>query len=293
MDIERDDMAAARHACDAAIRQQRWAEAAPLARRLAENDPTNLRYRQQLAHLLLLAGDLTAARAEAEALLALQPDHAEALRYLAHIEATDTARAERRAVHRRMVEALAGTAPQILFAGDSLTLGWQFQGRASWDRYFVPLSAANIGLAGDTTRMLLWRIENGAVDPVSPRLVVLMIGTNDLPGDDVASIVQGIEAVVQAITKRLPNARLLLLGLLPRDAARDTVMRRKAIEVNARIKSLADDKTIVFAEFGDALLEADGSLSEVISPDALHLSADGYARLAVLLYETIRAMPGA
>ena len=290
MDIDPDDIAAAMQARDAAIREQRWAEAASLARRVAGNDPSNLHLRKQLAHLLLLANDLPAARTETLAVLARQPEHPEAMRYLAHIETAETTLAERRAVHRRMVEALAGTAPQVLFAGDSLTLGWQFDGRASWNRYFVPLAVANIGLAGDTAQMLLWRIENGGIDPIDPRLVVLLIGTNDLPGSDVATVVQGMQAVVQAITRRLPNARMLLLGLLPRDAAPDSVLRRKVIEVNARAAALADGETIVFADFGDALLEPGGWLSRSVSPDALHLSADGYARLAIPLYETIRGM---
>jgi lysophospholipase L1-like esterase len=287
MEIDQADVKILRERCDAAISQKRFAEAAEWARCWADAEPDNRRVRQHLAHLLLLAGDWIAARSACEHILALDPEHPDVRGYIAHIDAAERQRAAWTAFHYQQVEALTALAPDVLFIGDSLTLGWQQGGRPAWNRYFEPLGAGNIGIAGDTTRDVLWRIENGALDTIGPRLIVLMIGTNDLPSTEPPMIAERVGQVVGAIRQRQPAATLLLLGLLPRDARPDTVLRQKLSQVNGALAELADGRTVVFLDCGAALLQADGTLPAEISPDALHLSEQGYACLAPPLHASI------
>jgi len=187
--------------------------------------------------------------------------------------------------------------------GDSITDQWRDEGRASWDRHLAPLRAANFGLSGDRTQQLLWRLENGGLEGLSPRVVVLLIGTNNLapgldpqpsltPRNTVPEIIAGITACVQLLRSRLPAARLLLHGILPRDAA-GAPARTEIAAINAALRRLDDNgATIRFLDLGPAFLAPDGSPGPELKPDLLHLSAAGYARWAELLRTPLAELLG-
>ncbi|MEI7730131.1 MAG: GDSL-type esterase/lipase family protein [Verrucomicrobiota bacterium] len=162
----------------------------------------------------------------------------------------------------------------LLFIGDSLTQGWD---KALWKERFEPLGAVNFGVGGDGTPQVLYRIEHGILDGLAPKTVVLMIGINNTwPGYSAADTVKGITACVQAIAQKLPQTRILLLGVLPifdrQDGVRNTI---KAI--NAEIAKLADGQRVRFLDFGDKFLNADGSrITELYQPDRLHLTPKAY-----------------
>lgn len=163
---------------------------------------------------------------------------------------------------------------ELVFVGDSITEGWG--NNAVWQKHYP--KAINLGIGGDTTQNVLWRLENGEVEGLAPKAVVVMIGTNNfgLHGDQPKDVVRGVVAVVQAVRKRLPKAKVLLLGIFPRDANPKAGIRDSLKKVNEEIAKLDDKKTVRFLDLGAKFLAADGSIAKEIMPDALHLSEKGY-----------------
>ncbi len=166
----------------------------------------------------------------------------------------------------------------VLFLGDSITEGWGGS-RPVWDAHFGKYDPANFGIGGDRTQHVLWRIENGELDGITPKVVVLMIGTNNI-GYPAEEIAKGDRKIVQAIRAKLPETKILLLGIFPRgaDPTQPQVvgMRDKIKAVNAELAKLDDGKTVRYLDIGPKFMEPDGSLSKEVMPDALHLSRKGY-----------------
>ncbi len=186
--------------------------------------------------------------------------------------------------------------PRVVFLGDSITQGWGGAGLAEWEARFAPLGAANMGIGGDRTQNILWRLEHGALDGLRPELVVLKIGVNNLweevfqCGSDHA--VRDVAACVAAIRAKCPDARVLALGILPTQAAPDQPLRAIVRAVNARSASLlpTPDGRVRFADLGAAFLEPDGRISAAVMPDGCHLSAHGYTLFADALEPLVRDM---
>lgn len=174
----------------------------------------------------------------------------------------------------------------VLFVGDSITEGWGGSGKEIWEKEYAPARAQNIGIGGDTTQNVLWRLANGEVEGLNPKVVVLMIGTNNfgLNGDQPADVVRGITAVVASLREKLPQAHVLLLGIFPRDANPAAPIRGKITEVNAAIAAFVatakgdDSAAVHYLDIGTVFAEADGSLKKEVMPDFLHLSGEGYRR---------------
>ncbi len=175
----------------------------------------------------------------------------------------------------------------LLFVGDSITDGWDAQ--PVWKARIAPLRAANFGVGGDTTQNVLWRLENGAVGNLRPKAVVLLIGTNNFGrnGDGPADVTRGIGAIAGRLAEAFPSARILVLGIFPRDASPGAVIRQQIKETNAGLKSLDDGVRVFVRDIGSIFLEPDGSISTAIMPDALHLSEEGYRRWALALLPMI------
>lgn len=165
----------------------------------------------------------------------------------------------------------------ILFMGDSITQGWG--DNAAWKKYFAPRKAANFGIGGDTTRTVLWRMNNGELDGIKPKAVVLLIGTNNfgLHGDQPADVLRGVEKVVKTFREKLPESKLLLMAVFPRDAEPDTEFRKRIQTLNEGLAKLADGTQIKYLDIGDKFLEPDGAMKKDLMPDSLHLSDKGYA----------------
>jgi lysophospholipase L1-like esterase len=209
----------------------------------------------------------------------------------ANTATTPVAREDDYAVKRRVQILERGREGHInvLFIGDSITDFWRFEnpargGRIVWDREIAPLGAANFGISADRTQHVLWRLEQGDVAKLAPKAVVLMIGTNNTgfekdgvtPRNTPDEAAAGIAAVVHTLRTRLPEARILLLAVFPRGAQSDDPQRAQIADINAQIKSLADDEHVFWLDFNDRLLEPDGTLSAEVMPDYLHPGAKGY-----------------
>jgi lysophospholipase L1-like esterase len=161
-----------------------------------------------------------------------------------------------------------------------------------WKERYEPLHAANYGIGGDTTREVLYRVNDGVLDGITPKAVVVMIGTNNfgLTADAPADVAKGVGAVVAAVRRKAPDAKVLLLGIFPRDKAAGTAARKKIAEANEAVAKLADGTAVVYRDIGKAFLAADGSLPADVMPDALHLSEKGYALWADAIDEPLRAL---
>jgi len=165
----------------------------------------------------------------------------------------------------------------ILFYGDSITEGWDYMARDTWDRHYGSLGAANYGIGGDATQHVLWRIQNGETDNINlrPRLCVLKIGTNNMGWCSEEDIARGIRTIVEDLRRRLPGMKVLLLGILPRfDAAQTQAAER----INALAGTVADGSMVRFLSMHDTYWNsATNELNhELYSGDALHLSTAGY-----------------
>ena len=166
---------------------------------------------------------------------------------------------------------------RVLFLGDSLTERFD---RELWRQHMEPRGVLNAGVSGDRTEHLLWRLQHGNLDGPPPAAIVVLIGTNDLTHDRTPEMVaEGIRADLRYLRERLPRARIGLLGLWPRAMWPDAPLRRAILAVNRLIRNCGDDRAVVYADLGGLLLDPDGRLSPEVSPDRLHFSGLGYARL--------------
>jgi lysophospholipase L1-like esterase len=162
----------------------------------------------------------------------------------------------------------------LLFLGDSITAGWARQ-QAIWDKAFGSHKPANFGIGGDRTQHLLWRIQNGELDGITPKVAVLMIGTNNSASDPADGIARGVTKIVETIRTKSPKTKVLLLAIFPRGEMPNP-QREKLDQVNSTISKLDDGKNVFFLDIGAKFLQPDGTLTKEIMPDFLHLSAKGY-----------------
>jgi lysophospholipase L1-like esterase len=164
----------------------------------------------------------------------------------------------------------------VLFVGDSITDGWRQRGKAVWTQRYEPLRAANFGIGGDRTEHVLWRLQNGELDGIKPKVTVVMIGTNNTGRDSAAQIADGVTAIVREIQKRVPETKVLLLAIFPRGEKPENPLRAKINEINPIIAKLDDGQHVFFLDIGAKFLAADGTLPASIMPDFLHPNEEGY-----------------
>jgi lysophospholipase L1-like esterase len=171
----------------------------------------------------------------------------------------------------------AGEAAQVIFIGDSITQGWEGAGKEIWAEYYTPRNAVNLGIGGDRTQHVLWRLQNGNLDGLQPKAAVVMIGTNNSNGEDnsVPQIADGIAAIVRELRTRLPETKILLVAIFPR-SENPTAQRGRILSVNQVIRNLADDEHVLWVDFGHKFLDRDGLIPAELMPDYLHLSPKGY-----------------
>lgn len=187
-------------------------------------------------------------------------------------------RARDDARHQSFLEVARAGNIDLLFVGDSITDWWRQANRGLpvWNEYFGGYKAANFGIAGDTTQGVLWRMQNGELDGFQAKLIVLMLGTNNInrnPNDDIA---EGNRAIIQEFLKRQPQAKVLLLGVFPRGLQADNPFRASIKEINAKLATFADSQRVFYMDIGDKFLASDGTLPADIMPDGLHPNEKGY-----------------
>lgn len=198
--------------------------------------------------------------------------------------------------HQAVLDRVARGNVDLLMVGDSITHYWERDGKAVWDKYYARRNAANLGFSGDRTEHVLWRLQNGEIENIKPKLAVLMIGTNNSNGDQYTpeQIADGIKAIVCTLRAKLPETKVLILAVFPRgDASQRSIdQRAKNAEASRLASQLADDKMIFFLDINKALLNEQGVLTREVMPDLLHPGEKGYRLWAEAMEPTIARLMG-
>ncbi|MCP5557404.1 MAG: chitobiase/beta-hexosaminidase C-terminal domain-containing protein [Verrucomicrobiaceae bacterium] len=201
--------------------------------------------------------------------------------------------------HQLTSAALKEHPPQILFIGDSITHffgGQQFdeyalRGQSTWEEFYAPRKAGNLGFGWDKTENVLWRLQHGAIDGISPKLIVMMIGTNNSATCYAPDIAAGITAIVDELNKRLPDSKILLLAIFPR-GEKPGPQREKLADVNHIIAKLNGAKNVTYLDIGPKFLSPEGLITKDIMPDFLHPNEKGYRIWAEAIEPTVRKLIG-
>jgi beta-glucosidase len=182
----------------------------------------------------------------------------------------------------------------LLFVGDSIVAGWATQGKEVWEREYAPRNAANMGIPGDKTQFMLWRLADGEMQGYTPHVVVLMAGTNNLKSGDTRmppdAVAAGVGEIVKLFRKQWPQTHVLLLGILPRQPEYDWIA--EAIrDTNTKLKALAEaDDHVTFLDFGNRFLDENGKVREDLMPDRLHPNTAGYEIWVKAMRDTLNQL---
>lgn len=181
----------------------------------------------------------------------------------------------------------------VAFLGDSITQGWEESGELIWDTEIAPFKAANFGFSGDRTDHVQWRLQNGELIGMHPKLVVVMIGTNNLSmGGTPEQTATSVCDIVKYLTTNLPKSKVLLLAIFPRGVMPSNPYRERVSQANEIIKSCADGRRVQYLDLAPAFLSPDGTLSADTFPDSLHPNVAGYKIWSDAIRPTIKKMLG-
>jgi lysophospholipase L1-like esterase len=179
----------------------------------------------------------------------------------------------------------------LICIGDSITHGWDGAGLAEWERLYAKRNAVNMGFSGDRTQHVLWRLENGHLEGIHPKLAVIMIGTNNHANNTAEEIATGVKAIVAKLRTTLPDTRILLLAIFPRtDVSKE--IQDKLAEASRLFAVAAEDPMVEFLDINRVFLNPKGELTKDVMPDFLHPNELGYALWAHALEPTIARLMG-
>ncbi len=190
----------------------------------------------------------------------------------------------------------------LLFVGDSITSGWT-KAPHIWEHYYGKDQPANFGISGDQTQHVIWRIANGELDGLAPKVTVLMLGTNNTGANTAAEIFAADKKIVELIRTKIPATKVLLLAIFPRGARKDKeghipeafvadATKRMAVinAVNAELAKLDDGQNIRFLDINSVFVGQDGKIPFAIMPDQLHPNAAGYQLWAAAMEPLLTEM---
>jgi len=164
---------------------------------------------------------------------------------------------------------------KLVFLGDSITSHWMTEGIEVWNKYYANRGAFNYGIGGDTTQNVLWRIQNHELDGLNPKVIILLIGTNNIvnPGPTDADIAHGITQIIKELRAKLPNSKIISLGITPRS---DSNGETKAIQINSLIAKNADEVNVFFLDMSSHFLDSASKEKVGLFKDGKHLTGEGY-----------------
>lgn len=189
--------------------------------------------------------------------------------------------------HESMNARVAKGNVDLVLIGDSITQGWEGAGAKVWKKHYGERNAVNLGISGDRTQHVIWRLQNGNIKGISPKLAVIMIGTNNSGSNTGEQIAEGIKEIVKILRTETPKTKVLILGIFPRGAAKSDPRRLVNEKANEIVKSYADNKMVFYQDIGPNFLKDDGALPKDIMPDLLHLSEAGYRIWAESIEPTV------
>ena len=176
---------------------------------------------------------------------------------------------------------------RIVFLGDSITQGWQPN---LFQQFYGHRGALNLGVSGDATQSMLWRLDNGHWPAnLRPEVIVLLIGTNNIgAGNTPENVALGISQIIARLQRLAPQARIVLVGVLPRGITAADPMRAPIARLNSYIAACNDGRRVFYTEPGRMMLDGQGTLFDWIAYDWLHLSLVGYAILSTAIEPQLR-----
>ena len=195
--------------------------------------------------------------------------------------------------HEKFNERVKQGNADLIFIGDSITQGWEGAGKDAWEKHYGKRNAVNLGIGGDRTQHVLWRLDHGNIDGIKPKLAVLMIGTNNSNRDDntAEEIGAGIETIVKRLREKLPETKVLVLAIFPRGEGPNP-QREKNAKASEIASKLADNKMVFYLDIGPKFLGDGGALSKDIMPDYLHLTPKGYDIWAAAIEPSVAQLMG-
>lgn len=179
---------------------------------------------------------------------------------------------------QKLIEKQSMPQVDLVFLGDSITHAWEDKGADVWKKYYEPRHALNLGFSGDRTENVLWRLEQGEVDGINPKVLVLLIGTNNTGHrqDKAEETALGIKQILSVLSEKLPNTKILLLAIFPRSAKPTQELRLLNEDVNQIIRAYADDENVFFLDINQHFLDESGCVSCNVMDDFLHPNASQY-----------------
>lgn len=189
--------------------------------------------------------------------------------------------------HERIKALVKAEKPELVFIGDSITHQWggvpevkekgvRPVGDRYWKHYYGHRKALNMGFSSDRVENVLWRLQNGEFDGISPKVAVIMIGTNNNPGPATAAqTAEGVEAICKLVNRKSPKTKILLLGVFPR-AHRTPKENAFPGEVNAFLAKLDGKLNVTYLDLAPRLANPDGTLVPGAFYDKLHPGEAGY-----------------
>jgi beta-glucosidase len=192
----------------------------------------------------------------------------------------------------KLTEAKEAEQVDVVFLGDSITHGWENRGKKTWEEFYGGRHALNLGFSGDRTEQVIWRLQQGEVAGISPKLAILMIGTNNAGHrqDKPEHTAAGIRAILQELGERLPKTKVLVLAIFPRGANPQDPLRKLNDATNRLVSEMADGQRVFYLDLADCFLEDDGNLPKAIMPDLLHPNEKGYAIWAEAMEPTVKRL---
>ncbi len=196
--------------------------------------------------------------------------------------------------HERNVARVRQGSVDLLMIGDSITQGWRDEGRRVWEHYYGQRRAVNLGFNSDRTEQVLWRLQHGEIDGIHPKVAVVMIGTNNSgtrkdPPEETSA---GVQAIVTLLRARLPETKILLLGIFPRGATATDSLRQLNRAINDRLRGLANGRDVLYQDLGHLFVDREGRLDTRLMPDLLHPNEAGYRAWAEGMEPQLKALLG-
>jgi lysophospholipase L1-like esterase len=196
-------------------------------------------------------------------------------------------------INQRVAE--TGAQAQVLFIGDSIVHGWETEGKEIWNRYYASRHALNLGIGGDETQHVLWRLTHGNLDGLSPKVVVLMLGGNNLEHENNTEeqTVEGMAAIIAVLRANLPQAKIFLHPIFPFGENLGPLRGRLAATSEV-LRRFADGEHVIWIDFNYRFISDRGLLSRTLQFDYCHLTEAGFriwaeeieAQLAAALGDT-------
>ena len=178
----------------------------------------------------------------------------------------------------------------LIYIGDSIVQRYEGVGKHVWDHYYASRNALNLGISGDRTQHVIWRLDHGNIEGINPKLAIVMIGQNNGGHNTASEIAEGVTEVVKIIRTKLPKTKILLLGIFQR-REKPTPERAVLAEANNIISKLANS-SISYMDINSVYVQPDGTIPASLMPDYEHPSELGFKRWAEAIEAKVAELMG-